>query len=74
MSEIHDIIEVEVIGDHALRVTFDDGAVREVNLEGKLDGPVFESLRDPERFAQVTVDRAPTAAVPGEYDGARDRL
>jgi hypothetical protein len=57
MSEIHDIIEVEVIGDRALRVTFDDGAIREVNLKGKLDGPVFEPLRDPERFAQVTVDR-----------------
>jgi hypothetical protein len=57
MSEIHDIVEVEVIGNYALRVTFDDGAVREVNLEGQLDGPVFEPLRDPERFAQVAVDR-----------------
>ncbi len=57
MSEIHDIVDVEVKGEYGLRVTFDDGAVREVSLEGQLDGPVFEPLRDPELFAQVTVDR-----------------
>jgi hypothetical protein len=38
-------------------VTFDDGAVREVSLEGRLDGPVFEPLRDPELFAQAAIDR-----------------
>jgi Protein of unknown function (DUF2442) len=57
MNEIHDIVEVEVKGDYGLRVTFDDGAVRDVSLEGQLDGPVFEPLRDPGLFAQVQVDR-----------------
>lgn len=57
MSEIHDIVEVEVTGDYGLRVTFGDGAVRDVSLDGQLDGPVFEPLRDPEVFAQVEVDR-----------------
>jgi uncharacterized protein DUF2442 len=57
MSEIHDIVDVEVKSEYGLRVTFDDGAVREVSLEGQLDGPVFEPLRDPELFGQVTVDR-----------------
>ena len=56
MNDIHDIVEVEVIGSHSLRVTFDDGAVRELNLAGQLDGPVFEPLRDPQLFAQVRVD------------------
>lgn len=56
MSDIHDIVEVEVIGSYCLRVVFDDGAVRELDLEGQLDGPVFEPLRDPELFAQVRVD------------------
>jgi hypothetical protein len=46
----------EVTGDHELCVTFDDGAVRELSLAGQLDGPVFEPLRDPALFAQVTVD------------------
>lgn len=57
MSEIYDIVKVEVTGEYGLRVTFDDGAIRDVSLEGQLDGPVFEPLRDPELFAQVTVDR-----------------
>jgi Protein of unknown function (DUF2442) len=55
--EIHDIVDVQVTGAYSLRVTFDDGAVRDVNLEGQLEGPVFEPLRDPELFAQVTIDR-----------------
>lgn len=56
MNEIHDIVHVEVIGEQSVRVTFDDGAVRDVNLEGQLDGPVFEPLRDPQAFARVRVD------------------
>jgi hypothetical protein len=57
MNEIHDIVHAEVIGDYSLRVVFDDGAVRDVSLEGHLDGPVFEPLRDPAMFARVDVDR-----------------
>jgi len=56
MSDIRDIVSVEVRGQYGLRVTFDDGAVRDLNLEGQLEGPVFEPLRDPELFAQVEVD------------------
>jgi hypothetical protein len=56
MSNIHDIRDVKVIGRYSLRVIFDDGAVRELDLEGQLDGPVFEPLRDPELFARVQVD------------------
>ena len=56
MSDIHDIVGVEVTGEYSLRVTFDDQAIREVDLEDQLDGPVFEPLRDPELFAQAEVD------------------
>ncbi|HEX8075927.1 MAG TPA: DUF2442 domain-containing protein [Thermoleophilaceae bacterium] len=56
MSDIHDMVRVEVTGDYNLRVTFDDGAIRDVSLDGHLDGPVFEPLRDPRVFAQVEVD------------------
>ena len=56
MNEIHDIVHVEVTGEQSLRVVFDDGAVRDVSLEGQLDGPVFEPLRDPQMFARVKVD------------------
>jgi hypothetical protein len=57
MNEIHDIVHAEVTGEQSLRVVFDDGAVRDVSLEGQLDGPVFEPRRDPQMFARVHVDR-----------------
>jgi len=56
MSQIHDVIEVEVIGNHRLKVVFDDGEVRTVDLADHLHGPVFEPLKDQEKFAQVRVD------------------
>lgn len=56
MSVIHDIVEVEVLPPHGLRVVFDDGETRELDLSGQLDGPVFEPLRDPAEFARVKVD------------------
>jgi hypothetical protein len=61
-----------------LRVSFADGSVRIVDLEPLLSdavGPVFEPLRDPAFFAQVTVD-AETATVvwPNGADLAPDVL
>jgi Protein of unknown function (DUF2442) len=50
------IVSVDVPGDFIIRVTFDDGLVREVDLEDRLWGPMFESLRNPARFRQVFVD------------------
>lgn len=52
------VTSVEVIGKYTLRLTFDDGKIREVDLEENLFGPVFEPLReDPSLFAQVEVDQ-----------------
>jgi hypothetical protein len=56
MSRIHHIVEVEVIGRAKLRVTFDDGEMREIDMSDDLWGPVFEPLRDPDRFAEVRVE------------------
>lgn len=56
MSEIHDIVAVEVTDSHRLRATFDDGAVREVDLSERPPGPVFDALADPHEFARVRVD------------------
>jgi hypothetical protein len=40
-----------------LRIDFDDGTTREVDLEAELWGPVFEPLRqDPALFREVRVD------------------
>lgn len=50
------ILKAEVTGPHSLRLEFDDGTVKEVDLKPLLNGPVFEPLKDPDYFARVTVD------------------
>jgi hypothetical protein len=48
---------VEPLEGFVLRVGFDDGTVREIDLEAELWGPVFEPLRhEPQLFRQVRVD------------------
>ena len=42
---------------YGLHLTFDDGLERDVDLADQLWGPVFEPLKDPEVFAQVTIDQ-----------------
>jgi len=44
-------------GGYKLRLEFDDGVVRTVDLENELIGPVFEPLRDLAMFRKVTVNR-----------------
>ena len=52
------IRSVEPLKDFVLRLGFDDGSTREVDLEDDLWGPVFEPLRqDPQLFRQVRVDQ-----------------
>ena len=51
------ITTVAPVDGFVLRLGFDDGTTRDVDLEGELWGPVFEPLRrDPELFRQVRVD------------------
>jgi hypothetical protein len=50
------VTEVEVIGDHELRLSFDDGTVGDVSFSDREWAGVFEPLRDPARFAKVKVD------------------
>jgi uncharacterized protein DUF2442 len=48
---------VEPLEGFVLRLGFDDGTVRVLDLEAELWGPVFEPLRqDPQLFRQVRVD------------------
>ncbi len=48
---------VEPLEGFIIRLGFDDGTTRDVDLESELWGPVFEPLRrDPELFRQVSVD------------------
>jgi hypothetical protein len=50
------IREALVCGPHSLRLTFNDGITKQVNVRPLLEGTVFEPLRDPAYFASVTLD------------------
>lgn len=56
LDEWFNVTEAEVVGDSAIRITFDDGFVRTIDFANVLYGPVFDALRDPAEFRKVTVD------------------
>ncbi len=69
------IIQVQVVGQHELALTFDNGASRRVNLANELYGQVFEPLRDPAYFAQAYLDPdSRTVTWPNGADLAPDFL
>jgi hypothetical protein len=49
------IREARFCGPHSLRLTFNDGTTKHVNVRPLLDGPIFEPLSDPAYFAGVTL-------------------
>lgn len=50
------VTAVEPLADYTLRLTFDDGSERVLDLADELWGPMAEPLRDPAVFRQVRVD------------------
>lgn len=57
MTILPRITAVEHLGDHRLRLTFNDGLVRDLNFAPVLDlGGVFDPLHDPAYFATASVD------------------
>lgn len=48
--------DVSPRGGYTLRVRFDDGVTKDVDLEGELHGPIFEPLRDAAYFRAVAVN------------------
>ncbi len=48
---------VEPLEGYTVRLTFEDGTQREVNLEPYLHGPIFEFIRnDPAVFRAMTIE------------------
>ena len=47
---------VELLDGYSLRLEFNDGSVRDVDLSTELHGVVFEPLRDPALFRRVAVN------------------
>ena len=69
MTVLARIVQAEPIGEMQLRLTFSDGLVRELDLDGLLSGGIFDNLRDPKVFACVNVDPiAGTIYWPGGID------
>lgn len=50
------ITQVHPAGGFRVRLTFDDGVEREVDLGDVGRGPMFEPLKDPDFFRKVRVD------------------
>jgi hypothetical protein len=75
MTKLPAIVGVAVIGDHRLRLLFDDGIVGDVDFTSRQWTGVFEPLRDPAYFAQVRLDlEAATIVWPNGLDMAQEPL
>jgi hypothetical protein len=70
-----DITAVSVVRHGVLRLTFADGLAGEVDVLGRMHGPVFDQARTPSGFAKVGVDtETGTVVWPGGADLAPDTL
>jgi hypothetical protein len=70
-----DITAAEVVRHGVLRLTFADGLQGDVEVLGRMRGPVFNDARTPEGFERVTVDaETGTVVWPGGADLAPDTL
>lgn len=53
---IHRVTGVEIIGPYTLRVDFEDGVTRRIDLDPVLEGELYGPLRDPDLFQSVRID------------------
>ncbi len=53
---MHLVKDVTYVSEYKLRLTFDDGSVRLVDLANELDGEIFEPLKDIAYFKTVRVN------------------
>lgn len=56
MPELIHVTDLAVIGDHRLRLFFEDGSQGEVSFSDWTWSGVFEPLRDPAYFRKVRLD------------------
>jgi len=54
---MHYVVEATHDCDYKIKVRFEDGQVRLVDLASHLDGRIFEPLKDPEYFRRFTVNQ-----------------
>lgn len=68
------VTQVDTKPDYIIAVTFDNGAYGEISLADRLFGPMFEPLKDPDFFAQASVDQFGAVCWPNHADLAPDAL
>ena len=66
------VVDVDYVKDYTLRLTFNDGAVKTVDLKPYLHGEVFGELLDKNKFVQygltpVTIEWANGADLAPEF-------
>ena len=72
---MHYVTDAVYVADHTIRVRFETGEVKVVDLGPHLDGPVFEPLRDPSYFRSFEVNRdIDTVTWPNHADFSPDFL
>jgi hypothetical protein len=54
------VVRAEYLGDYSLRLTFNDGKVKDVDLRNELYGTVFEPLKDVVLYRQFRINEAKT--------------
>jgi len=77
LQRVPQVVTVEVVRSHVMRVAFDDGVVRDIEYKrGRArPGGVFEPLEDPDYFASASVDHeGGTVAWPNGLDLAPEVL
>jgi len=50
------VTDVTYLRDYELRLTFNDGVTKKVDLQGELYGEMFEPLKDLKLFKQVVIN------------------
>ncbi|RME73534.1 MAG: DUF2442 domain-containing protein [Chloroflexi bacterium] len=50
------VTRVAYLKEYQLRLTFDNGVIKDVDLKDELYGEIFEPLKDPNFFRQVQVN------------------
>lgn len=50
------VTDVEYKGNYTIRCTFNDGAVKDVDMTPLLEAPAFKSLKDVTQFRQFGLD------------------
>lgn len=71
---MHKVIKATAFPDFTLELTFDNGVRGLVDVRPRLHGPMFEPLRDPALFQQVSVDQFGAICWPNNADLSPDTL